>query len=70
MMGGKKEIYRDVRFFHGALQLEKVIVHNIESHTTRVYGRHWQFTRELQVIIAGYLVPIIQPCVIQSHILF
>jgi len=22
MMGGKKEIYRDVRFFHGAFQLQ------------------------------------------------
>jgi len=25
-MGGKKEIYRDVRFFHGALQLVNLTV--------------------------------------------
>jgi len=31
-MGGKKEIYRDVRFFHGAIQLPKCNFHRSHQH--------------------------------------
>jgi len=32
-MGGKKEVYRDVRFFHGAIQL-----YILRRHLTRLSG--------------------------------
>jgi len=38
-MGGKKEIYRDVWFFHGAIQLKTFLANN----TTRYSGQTWKW---------------------------